>query len=313
MLVKKNNTPSIKGIEGSGFSRIAEAQKDWKKSFNVISVNGWRYYNHAAVPATAPHEEPDLTPIKDGSIWHLDGKKPLLARWTTDWDCGYDTGWWYIIKDAPFDIEVLSKNSRKHIKEAFRKVRVKKINPADYVDALYECYHQAFLKYKQATNEASFERFKRSCENCDSSIDYFAGFGLESGKLIGYTVSKANNGWAEIITAKFDPRYLNLRVSDALYATVLDYYLNEKKLSYVSSGNRSINHVTNTQEYKESHFGYRKCFCKLNVAYPPQCKFMVTLFRPFRKIISFAGKCIGKAHLVDSVLKMDEIARNCKR
>ena len=36
---------------------------------------GWRYYNHAAVPMCAPHENPDLTSIKDGSIykWRVSG------------------------------------------------------------------------------------------------------------------------------------------------------------------------------------------------------------------------------------------------
>ena len=67
-------------------------------------IPGWKYYNHAAIPTCAPHEMPDLTPVKDGSIWHIEGKNPLLVRYTTDWDCGYDTGWWYLIKEAPFDI-----------------------------------------------------------------------------------------------------------------------------------------------------------------------------------------------------------------
>ena len=36
------------------------------------SVNGtesWKYYNHAMIPTTAPHEIPGLHPILDGSIW----------------------------------------------------------------------------------------------------------------------------------------------------------------------------------------------------------------------------------------------------
>ena len=69
-------------------------------------TDGWKYYNHAAIPVTAPHEEVNLLPIKDGSIWKLRGR-PLLARWTTDWDCGHKTNWWYIIKDEPLDIASL--------------------------------------------------------------------------------------------------------------------------------------------------------------------------------------------------------------
>ena len=32
-------------------------------------IEGWRYYNHAAIPTTAPHEEPDTSSVVDGTIW----------------------------------------------------------------------------------------------------------------------------------------------------------------------------------------------------------------------------------------------------
>lgn len=36
-------------------------------------IEGWKYYNHAAIPTTAPHEAANLDPINDGSIWNLGG------------------------------------------------------------------------------------------------------------------------------------------------------------------------------------------------------------------------------------------------
>ena len=51
-------------------------------------MKNWKYYNHAAIPTTAPHEEPNTVPISDNSIWKVRGGTPLLARWTTDFD------WW---------------------------------------------------------------------------------------------------------------------------------------------------------------------------------------------------------------------------
>ena len=274
------------------------------------TISDWKYYNHAAISSLSPHEEPNLEPIKDGSIWHIEGKKPLLVRYTTDWDCGYDTGWWYLIKDAPFDIESLSKNSRKHIRGAFRKVYIKEVDPSNCVDDLYECYHQAFLKYKQADNESSFENFKQGClYSSKNGIEYWAGFSLESNKMIGYMTVAPYDCWAEIQTAKFHPEFLNLRVSDALYATVLENYLNKLGMRYVCSGSRSINHVTNTQEYKESHFGYRKCYCKLHIVYRQPLKLIVYLAYPFRRLISILGDKFGAAHHLSAILKMEKIAR----
>lgn len=38
-----------------------------------MQIDGWKYYNHAVVPTTAPHEEPNMLPIKNGNIWKLGG------------------------------------------------------------------------------------------------------------------------------------------------------------------------------------------------------------------------------------------------
>jgi len=273
-------------------------------------IKGWKYYNHAAIPTSAPHEVPDLTPVKDGSIWNIEGKKPLLVRYTTDWDCGYDTGWWYIIKDAPFDISALSSSSRKHINSALRKVRVERINAWSYAEELYECCHQAFLGYKLASNEVDFDSFRKSCNDARfDNVDYWAGFDIQTNQLVGYMTVESHTDWAEICVAKFDPRYLKLHTSDALYATVLDFYLNQKGKQYVSSGARSISHVTNTQEYKEQHFGYRKAYCRLNIVYHKNVQKIVALLYPFRRLICFIGKYFKRVHLVSSVLKMEEIKK----
>ena len=36
-----------------------------------MRINGWEYYNHAAVPTTAPHENPNMNPIEDGAVWSI--------------------------------------------------------------------------------------------------------------------------------------------------------------------------------------------------------------------------------------------------
>ena len=38
-----------------------------------MQIDGWKYYNHAAIPTTAPHEIPDISPITDASIWKSGG------------------------------------------------------------------------------------------------------------------------------------------------------------------------------------------------------------------------------------------------
>lgn len=76
-------------------------------------VNGWKYYNHAAIPTTGPNEVPYLKPVLDGSIFRERGV--LLAKWESEWDCGDKTDWWYCIKDTPFEIERLKSKRRYEI------------------------------------------------------------------------------------------------------------------------------------------------------------------------------------------------------
>ena len=38
-----------------------------------MSIEEWKYYNHAVIPSVAPHREPDLACIKDKSIWKVGG------------------------------------------------------------------------------------------------------------------------------------------------------------------------------------------------------------------------------------------------
>lgn len=276
-----------------------------------MEINGWKYYNHAAIPTTPPHVEPDLKPVQDGTIWRLDGN-PLLARWTSDFDCGYETEWWYVIKDAPFDLSDISSKNQKSIRQALRKCDVKKVNIEDYSEEIYECYKSAYSKYENADNMLTKEEFFELCKCQNDSVEYWAGFDKETGKLIGYFMIEVKEVFVEIKIAKFNPDFLKKQVSDALYYTILDYYLNIEKKQYVSSGTRSINHKTNTQEYKIRRFGYRKAYCQLHIDYNPKIKYLIRVMLVFRKLLMKFDN-ITLVHQINSLLLMEEIAKTNKK
>lgn len=270
-----------------------------------MKIDGWKYYNHAAIPTTAPHETPDISPIADGSIWKIRGGTPLLARWTTEFDCGYETNWWYVIKDAPYDINDVSKKNQKSIRQALKKCYVKRIEIANYTDDLWECYSSAHSRYKNADNCLGKDVF---INGCDPQLDWWAGFDCETDKMIGWFNVRVYDAYVEIQSAKFHAEFMQKQVSDALYHYVLDYYLNVLKKEYVSSGFRSINHKTNTQEYKIRRFGYRKAYCRLHIQYNPKIRVIIKLLFPFRKALKLLDK-ITIMHQIKGILKMEEIYR----
>ena len=274
-----------------------------------MDIKGWKYYNHAAIPATAPHENPDITPVENGDIWNIDGKTPLLARWTTEFDCGYETNWWYVVRQTPYSMEDVSSKERKSIRQAVKKCYVKKVQLKDHIQQLYDCYYSAFQNYENIGKYGTYEQFEAWCVAENETCDCWAGYDAESNRLIGYMTVLVYDDYAEIVTAKFMPEFLNRQVSDALYHNVLDFYLNTCKKNYVSSGSRSISHITNTQQYKIRRFGYKKAYCRLHIAYNPKITILIKLVFPFRKIL-FAFDGIHLIHQLNAVLRMEEIHRS---
>lgn len=256
------------------------------------------------IPMTAPHEQPDEKELNNHDFWK-ENSNALFARWTTEFDCEEETNWWYIIKDAPFDIETLSSSSKKHIRQSLKKVCVEKINPKEYCKDLCRVYNNACDSYKIFTGTKATEQ---SFCNADDNTDYWGIFSLDDNILTGYMRCRSYDDYTETVTAKYDPQYLKLRGSDAVHYTVCEYYLNTCGKKYISSGPRSINHVTNAQEYKIKNFGFRKAYCRLHIKYNPKIGWIIKLIYPFRKLLKKFDK-IGVIHLINAVLKMEEICR----
>ena len=279
-------------------------------------VEGWKYYNHAAIPTTAPHETPDLTPLEDGSIWRIEGKKALFARYTTDWDCAYDTGWWYIIKDSPFDISALKTKRRYEITKANRFFDVYQINPAEHLESLREVHERALLaypsKYRPFFNKKFFEqdvlRWERLVEN--GSLKIFGAFLKENGKLCGYSYLALEKNYCNLAMQKTIPEFEKFNVNAALVNGVLDSIKDRLSADYyICDGSRSINHETHFQDYLEKYFGFRKAYCKLQITYYPLYRVPVNILYHLRFLIFVLGRRIGLFHQLSAILKMEEIVR----
>lgn len=271
-----------------------------------MQINKWKYYNHAAIPTTAPHEIPDITPITDGSIWKIGGGgTPLLARWTTDFDCGYETNWWYVIKDTPFDISELKAKRRYEINKGIKNFDVKEIEPDNYADELFNVQIAAYSaypdKYRPSVNR---EEFISSVQHWNSFVCLGA-FDRESGMLCGYSLlSEESETYVDFKVMRTNPECEKNGVNAALVEGILRYFNSFlTQGGYICDGARSINHETAFQDYLEKYFGFRKAYCKLHITYNPRLKWVVRLMYPIRGfLLKMDG--IGVLHSINSVLKM---------
>lgn len=272
-------------------------------------MSAWKYYNHAMIPTYAPHVEHDFEQTDFRKLWK-ENRKALLARWTTDFDCGYETNWWYVIKEAPFDINALKAKRRYEINKGIKNFDVREIKPDSYADELCNVQIAAYSaypeKYRPSVNRSDFTASVKhwDCFTC------LGAFERESEKLCGYALLlKESEACVDFKVMRTNPECERNGVNAALVEGILryfDYFLTNG--GYICDGARSINHETAFQDYLEKYFGFRKAYCKLHIKYNPKLSQIIRLIYPIRGLFKRFDK-IEKIHQLNAVLRMEEIAR----
>ncbi len=274
----------------------------------------WEYYNHALVPAKAPHVIPDTSWMKDGRKWRelADGKYPLFARWITDFDCQEETQWWCLIKDTPFDLMSLKSNRRSLITRGLKRVDVKVIIPAEYAAQMANVLIKAWKSYDDSYEEGEdrktlTEEFRQLTGDTMGNSEYLGAFLKDTDTLIGYSIYNLFDDWIEYSVVKTDPEYLNTQVNAALAYAGLERYM-RPGIRYIMGGWRTMIHDTNYQDYLLKNFGYRKAYCRLHIRYRPWMGALVIVLYPFRNLLKRHAHR-GLLYQVWCTLRQEEIYR----
>ena len=276
-------------------------------------LTDWRYYNHAMVPACAPHEKVNTDAVINGEIWqNCNGEGyPLLARWTSDFDCGYETEWWYVIKDQPFEIDKIRSELRRRIKKGSSYFEVRYINSSEYAEQLADVQITAFSAYPEkyrpvVDREKTINGFKS-----DKNGKYYAAFKRDTGEMCAYVILNPKGQYMNLSVEKSKPQYEKLQVNAAMIYGVLDAEKEFLKTGYICDCERNVNHETAFPDYLIKYFGFRKAYCKLHMAYRPWFEVLIRCLYPFRGLLRNFDS-IGLVHQANAVLKMEEIARSCR-
>ena len=269
----------------------------------------WKYYNHAMIPTVAPHEKIDVEPLNNKQFWR-ENKKALFARWTSEFDCGYETNWWYVIKDTPFDVTTLKSKRRYEINKGKKHFEVRLIDVSEYEEELFDVTVAAYSswpeKYRPSIDKKSFfETLTRWSEHI-----VYGAFSVGNKKLCGYAYLKQFDTYYAFISLRVVPKSEKLGINAAIVAKILEDYTKDGQFSkYICDGEGSIQHETAFQDYLEKYFGFRKAYCKLHIAYNPRIKWIVKMLFPFRKMLHRFDE-VGFVHQINSVLYMEELYRS---
>lgn len=276
-------------------------------------MSDWKYYNYALTSKLSPHEQPNLSELDSNWSSLANGNKPLFATWTEEFDCGFETSWWYCICDKPFDIASLKAKRRNVINNGIKYCDVKIVNPLDYFEDLYEMYEECQNTYptknRKDLTKDEYKEYLLNLNNA-SEVDFYACFLKEDGKCVGYAVVTNHEHYVDFTSQKARPEYEKYQVNAALVNAVLNHYKDVLSRDYyICDGSRNINHETRFQDFLEKYFGFRKAYCFLKIKYKPLVKVVVYLLYPIRRIIGkFDG--IKSIHLVNSLLLMEQCKRN---
>lgn len=278
-----------------------------------MSVDGWSYYKHAMIPTCAPHEMPNLSPINDGSIWKVGGGTPLLARWTTDWDCGYETCWWYTIQDTKFDIMSLHSSSRRRITQGLKHFDFIKVNPKDYATEMAHVTIADWGTYpKKYRPTTSYDKLVQSYASLSQDVIVYGALDKEDGVLSAFQLIKDNGTWYSMEQGKSLPEKQKKQVNAGLiYSYIMDLSDSFSIGKYISNGQRNISHETNFNDDLCKYYGFRKAYCRLCVTYNPKIKVFIKALYPFRRLFQ---KMDSKQifHGINGVMLMEEIVRQEK-
>ncbi|MDR2556704.1 MAG: hypothetical protein LBC49_03210 [Bacteroidales bacterium] len=272
----------------------------------------WFYYNHALLPTTAPHEEADVAALDNPETWKPKGDgHPLFARWTSNFDCGYDTGWYYCILDKPFDISALKSKYRYKINTGLRNFEVRIIDANDYAEQMYEVFIAAFREYSIAVHIPDRAVFCSNMKNSNMDIICWGAFVKGSNKLAAYAYVRSNGSCIMLPVLKANPEFEKLQVNAALVYEICEYFKEDlANGKYICDGQRNVYHPTNFQTYLEKYFGFRKAYCRLHLRYAPHIHMYIRILYPFRKILRYLPFNFVKK--INAVLNMEEIVRNQK-
>lgn len=274
-----------------------------------MEIKGWKYYNHAAIPITPPYQNPNVLPVENGDIWSMEGY-PLLVRYTTDFDCGFETNWWYVIKDTAFDLNSVKAKRRYEINKGSKYFDVKLIDPCAYKTELYCIQKAAFSVYPEKYRpQIDQETFVRDIDNWKKFI-VFGAFFRETEELVGYALlSRATEQWIDFSVLKAHPQYEKYAINAAIVDKILRHFSDFlTDGGTICDGARNINHETRFQDYLEKYFGFRKAYCHLHIIYHPRIKWVIRMLYPCKKLLQYFDS-VKIVHNLNAVIKMEEIVR----
>ncbi|MDD3877220.1 MAG: hypothetical protein PHT69_11400 [Bacteroidales bacterium] len=239
----------------------------------------WREYQRMIVSAGPVSENYEISPQGQKELFNI-FPASILCRTTIP----SETSDFYAVVCSSFtSLEELSSKRRSEMNRGLNNCKVRLINPLPIADELYDVYSKAVESYNQKkVNKNAFIKEFTFHEDFDDIINFWGIFHEE--KLIGYSkIMLYDKTEANITVAKFNPDYLKLYPSYALFHTLNSHYIDSNGFSFVNDGFCSLLHDTNIQNFLMDKFGYKKYPVDLYIHFRKPYGLIFKMIMPFKK------------------------------
>lgn len=267
-----------------------------------IANGGYFQYKHCLVWNGIPSEERELSAsaangmIKSTGAWML--------RNIYDWDCSYETNFWFIIRDN-YCVDEYGKKTKKYIIKANERFDYRIIEKGVLKEYGYAVYKKAYAHYKinDGFHESEIDFISR-IDKMGPEYQIWGAVDKETGKLEAYSICRIIDNVCNYQSSKANPEFLpKYYIMYGLYDARDKYYLTCKNLKYVVSSARSISEHSNIQSFLIEKFKFRRAYCKLKLHYSWWLSIIIKLIYPFRNYIPLVK--------IKNMCKFEEINRQC--
>lgn len=242
-------------------------------------------YKHAWIWIGPENEEPRLSLAETKTLLRKGG---WLVRNTYDFDCGEETGFWYVVKDSFGGMEELSSKMRNQVRRSMANYEFRRMTREELLAEGYEVHRAAAEGYRVKAEVPTEETFHKEMMNGPEN-DYWGAFDKADGHLSAFAKNIVYEQTCNYSVMKARPDDLSRYPYYGLIYTMNEYYLKDCSLKYVNDGARSITEHSNIQPFLIQKFNFRKAYCRLNIVYKPWLALMVRVLYPFRKQVPLAS------------------------
>ena len=270
--------------------RFAEMLRSKKQRFEVIDGQLFVRKERWVCPLGPAAQAFSLTAEqRRGLLRSLGG---LWVQWTDGFGGPAEAADWYALicrKFVPVE-EVASANARKNIRRGLKRCEVRQVDAREIARNGYETHCAAVREYGDRAPLPTAEEFARRVMSDEPFSDIrhrWAAY--RDGKLIGFNQNLVyDDVEVDYTMGKYHPDYLEFYPAYALFQTMNEFYLVQRRIQYVNAGFRSISHDTEIQDFLVRLFHFEKIRIGLHVRYRVPFGTLLKLARRFRVPIQAA-------------------------